>query len=82
MITLAIALQHQHALHIAPGLAAVAAGVHCQCAADGTGNAGEELGLGASVVADEAGQLGRSDAGFGVEAAVRLRGAGCSARHG
>jgi hypothetical protein len=61
--------------HVAPGFAAMAAGVHRQRTADGAGNAGEELGFGAALVADKAGQLGRGDAGFGVEAAVGLRGA-------
>ena len=37
-----------------------------------TGLPAMALGLGAGVVADETGQLGRSDAGFGVEAVVRF----------
>ena len=50
---------------IAPRLAAVAAGVHRQRAADGAGNACEEFGLGKTVCRGEPRHLGARDARFG-----------------
>ena len=52
----------------APGLAAVAAGVHRQRAAHGARNAGEEFRAGEPVVGGEARHLGAGDAGLGVDA--------------
>ena len=53
--------------HDVPGLAAVAAGVHRERAADRAGNAGEELRAGEIVHRREARDLRAGDAGFGVD---------------
>ena len=79
---LAATVQHQHPLDVAPGLAAMAAGIHRQRAAHRARNPGQEFGLGAALLAGKAGQLGRGDAGLGDRNCRRLPGAGYSARHG
>src|SRR5688572_33144104 len=58
------------ALDDAPGLAAVAAGVHRQCAADGARNTGEALRAGVVLVGGEARQIRAVDPRLGEDLAL------------
>ena len=63
----ASARQHLHAHHSAPGLAAVAAGIHRQHAAQCAGDADEEFGAAQMVRRGKARQLGARHAGLRVD---------------
>ena len=69
-----VAIDHLAARDVRPGLAAVAAGVHRERAADGARNAGEELGaVERRALAAKRASFGRGDAGFGDDGHVSAR---------